>query len=140
MPYRNEESDIMVVQLSQKEGQQLFALLEHSIAQADQRLDLAALVSMLDSLSDANALARWKRENVAFELRPDEAVAALQALELGRECCKRCSAALADLGGVRAKLTRYVANQCTTAGETRMPPGLTQPGSSSVPEPLVTAK
>jgi hypothetical protein len=138
MSYRNEESDIIVVKFSQEDGQQLLAILEHSIAQVDyNRLNLGALISALDSLSDANALARWMRENVAFELRPDEADTVLQALDLSRDCCKRCSSAAAALGGVGDSLRSCLATRCTTAGQTPAPPALTQLGSPSVLELLV---
>lgn len=136
MSYRTEESEIIVVKFSQAEGQQLFALLEHSIAQADQRLALDAIVGAIDSLSDANALARWQRENVALELRPEEAAAVLQALELGPECCKRCAATATALQAASEDLRGRLASRHFMVGQMAPLPTITLIGSSCIAEPL----
>jgi hypothetical protein len=106
MSYRTDEPDTLVVKFAQWEGQQLLAFLDHSIARGDSRLDLGALLSALESLGDANSMARWLREDVAYELRFDEAAAVLEALDLGRECCEKCTSVSAALGGVAGTLKK----------------------------------
>ena len=83
MAYRTEESDVLVVNLSRWEGKQLSALLEHSIAEADQESDLCSLIAAMESLSEADALARWKRQNIDLELRPRRPPLCCGPLSLG---------------------------------------------------------
>ena len=104
MAYRTEESDVLVVNLSRWEGKQLSALLEHSIAEADQESDLCSLIAAMESLSEADALARWKRQNIDLELRPEEAAALLRAVKFGNACCAKCAAAAKELSTLPAKL------------------------------------
>jgi hypothetical protein len=139
MSYRSEETDIVVIKLSLLEGQQLSALLEHSIAQTGQGYDPCLLASALDSLGDANDLARWLREDVALELRCDEIVAVLQALESGHECCQKCSSIAAVLGGVCERLQDSLKTRLTTADDRTMSPPLSQFGSSCCSEVRTTA-
>ena len=136
MSYRTEETNIAVIRLSQLEGQQLCAILEHSIARADQGYDPCLVASALESLGDANDLARWLRENVALELRPEEIVAVLQVLESGHECCKRCSSISVVLGGICDQLKRCLETQSATVGQGSAFPALAQLGGPCLSDSL----
>jgi hypothetical protein len=116
MSYRTEESDLLVINLSRWQGQQLSALLAHSIAEAAQEADLCALIAAMESLDEADAIARWKRQNVDLEVRPDEAAALLRAIELGPDCCTKCAAAAADLAALPARLSTTLAGRRAPAG------------------------
>lgn len=105
MAYRTEEPDILVVTLSRWEGQQLSSVLEHAIAEAGHEADLCALIAAMESLSEADALARWKRQNIDLELRADEAAALLQALEWANACCTKCAAAAEALRDLPVRLS-----------------------------------
>ena len=126
MAYRTEESDVLVVNLSRWEGQQLSALLEHSIAEADQESDLCALIAAMESLSEADALARWKRQNIDLELRPDEAAALLRAVNFGNACCAKCAAAAKELSTLPAKLRASLESRRASADDLPAAPVLTQ--------------
>jgi hypothetical protein len=126
MSYRTEESDILVVNLSRWEGQQLAAILEHSIAEANLEADLCALIAAMESLSEADASARWKRQNIDLELRPEEAAALLRAMELAEECCTKCGAAAGELGTLVTQLSDSLRSRRSSAGERPAAPVLAQ--------------
>jgi hypothetical protein len=125
MAYRTEELDILVVNLSRWEGQQLSALLEHAIAEASHEADLCALIAAMESLSEADALACWKRQNIDLELRAEEAGAVVQALEWASACCTRCAAAAHELRDLPARLSVSVETRRSASVETPMVPVVT---------------
>jgi hypothetical protein len=69
------------VRLSQRDGRELLAMLDHLAAKNGGQSDCFALSSVAEKLSDACSVAFWLHENVDLDLPIGEALAVRQAIE-----------------------------------------------------------
>ncbi len=76
-----EPAQAIHIRLSQCEGRQLLALLDHLAAEDGGPSDSFVLSSAAEKLGDSCAVAAWLHENVELDLPIDEAFAVIQAIE-----------------------------------------------------------